>query len=49
MESSYQQARREQLKELIRSNPDAVVDLILNLEKRIEELEASSLSDLNFS
>ena len=40
MESSYQQTRREQLKELIRSNPDAVVDLILNLEKRIEELEA---------
>ena len=24
----------------MRSNPDAVVDLILNLEKRIEELEA---------
>ena len=34
------QTRREQLKEAMRSNPDAVVDLILNLEKRIEELEA---------
>ncbi len=40
MDSSYQQTRREQLKEAMRSNPDAVVDLILNLEKRIEELEA---------
>ena len=40
MESSHQQTRREQLKEAMRSNPDAVVDLILNLEKRIEELEA---------
>ena len=40
MESTYQQIRREQLREAIRSNPDAVVDLILNLEKRIKELEA---------
>ena len=40
MESNHQKTRREQLKELICSNPDAVVDLILNLEKRIEELEA---------
>ena len=40
MGSSHQQTRREQLKEAMRSNPDAVVDLILNLEKRIEELEA---------
>ncbi len=40
MESSHQQTRREQLKEAMHSNPDAVVDLILNLEKRIEELEA---------
>jgi transposase len=40
VESSYQQTRREQFRELIRSNPDAVVDLILNLEKRVEELEA---------
>ena len=40
MESTYQQTRREQLREAIRSNPDAVVDLILSLQKRIEELEA---------
>jgi len=40
VEGSHQQTRREQLKEAMRSNPDAVVDLILNLEKRIEELEA---------
>lgn len=40
MEGNHQQTRREQLKEAMRSNPDAVVDLILNLEKRIEELEA---------
>lgn len=40
MESNGQQKRREQLKEAMRSNPDAVVDLILNLERRIEELEA---------
>ena len=38
MESNHQQTRREQLKEAMRSNPDAVVDLILNLEKHIEEL-----------
>lgn len=35
-----QQKRREQLKEAMRVNPDAVVDLILNLERRIEELQA---------
>ena len=40
MESSHQQTRREQLKEAMRSDPDAVVDLILNLEKRTEGLEA---------
>lgn len=40
MESNHQKTRREQLKEAMRTNPDAVVDLILNLEKRIEELEA---------
>ena len=40
MESDHQQTRREQLKKAMRSNPDAVVDLMLNLEKRIEELEA---------
>lgn len=40
VESNYYQARREQLKEAMRSDPDAVVDLILHLEKRIEELEA---------
>ena len=40
MGSSHQQTRREQLKEAMRSDPDAVVDLILSLEKRIEELEA---------
>ena len=40
MKSNHQQTRREQLREAIRSNPDAVIDLILNLEKRIEELEA---------
>ena len=40
MESSHQQTRRDQLKEAMRVNPDAVVDLILNLEKRIEEWEA---------
>ena len=40
MKSGHQQTRREQLKEAMRSNPDAVVDLILKLEKRIEELEA---------
>ena len=40
MGNNHQQTRREQLKEAMRSNPDAVVDLILNLERRIEELEA---------
>ncbi len=40
MESNHQKTRREQLKEAMRTNPDAVVDLILSLEKRIEELEA---------
>ena len=40
VESNHQKTRREQLKEAMRSNPDAVVDLILRLEKRIEELEA---------
>ena len=40
MESIHQQTRRGQLKEAMRLNPDAVIDLILSLEKRIEELEA---------
>ena len=40
MESNAQEERRKQLKEAMRSNPDAVVDLILALERRIEELEA---------
>ena len=40
MAGNHQQTRRDQLKETMRSNPGAVVDLILNLEKRIEELEA---------
>ena len=40
MEINHQEERRKQLKETVRNNPDAVVDLILNLEKQIEELEA---------
>lgn len=40
MENIHQQTRREQLKEAMRLDRDAVVDLILSLEKRIEELEA---------
>ena len=40
MASNHQQIRREQLKEAILSNPDAVVDLILNLEEQIKELQS---------
>ena len=40
MKSRHQQTRRERLREAMRSNPDTLIDLILNQEKRIEELEA---------
>jgi transposase len=40
VKTNHQEEERKRLKEAMRVNPDAVVDLILELKRRIEELEA---------